>query len=670
MHKFLVFNVIKIVCSNGILAPILLSDQAYKYKNSTFETKPYYPVLGIMPKNYDNSKPGFTIPDGCYITNFEQLLIDFICGWSELEQIMSDGLEELYAKIDWIVTRSESRLKIVSCLKYNTADIRNLVQNWLHDISNLFDRKRKDFIVENINVPQSSWHQFLSGFREFIGDIEVNNDEYSCRIIVDNNIKAKIVFDTKCFCAIVLGLNCYAEPLIVKINNLVNDVQIHFQQEKPIEKKILPPLQTHHYKLLNITGLLQKLGTQHDVKIGLNVANNSIILNGSSKNNIDVGIEIFTYLSSAFQTDIKCSANMSKLIANDHSTVETLERMLSHKDNINESILAVFYGGNDCINIIAPDKTNGLKACNIVNKAILQNVIKLTHEAHREVLRKEKWRYLENIIKLDANKDIILEYNNVLYECLTICCPNQPTVTLQVDEQCETLKFDGLAYAVKAAKDSVNTYLDNVATFTDFVLLPFDVVKYLQSDSRLDFVKGVQFQAVIDDDRVGIQVSGKRVACAAAAQTLRALADDTVANLCKTWEQNTDVLELTKANLYRNFNRFIGGRRKKCLSSNADPFIKQNIAELAGKQTVIIGKINNIANVEDEKNECIDEPRSQRLNESGIFCVNNVEIIPLICDLVTLHVDVIVNPSNEFLRLGNGVARSIKIHGQKICKVT
>ena len=624
-----------------------LSDESYCYGSLIFKIKAYYPDLGIIPDNYDNNEPGFSIPDCCYITDFEPELVTLINDSLHLKKSINDQVREIYAVVDWAFIQREAKLKITSCLKYSTPNVRNLAQNWSHNIFQLFQKVRINYAIENFDFTENYWIPCKEDLHKLV-EINKNDENRSAVLTLNDNI----------FSATIIGWKSSVEELKNKLTEILQEVQIKMNNKENTVNKDLRNMKWYILKLMLLTGLHNKLELKCNVKFDIDDKKASIrSVAGLQQDVAAVLEEIINFCYSTFKLIIDCSKSVSKLITHDVQTLECLQALLNNK--------ATFYAKNDCVKIVAVDEKNGLKAREVIKQ--LFTVMTLTDEPSRKVLETGNWHQLENAIILNVQENAILEFS-AAYESLIIRCFGQPTVTLQIDDRCETLTFCGIVDVTTKAQEYVRTYINNIAIVKSTVNLPFGVVKYLQEHDKglLDDIEdmfpnnSLRLQTFIDSENAGIRVIGLKNACELITKILPKLEGKSVPIEEKYGRQSEISKAVEDKSIVKITCNITNTKRMEYLSSKSGRLFMHDIEQQL--KVVILDRNGNHTNA--IKTRKYKDLYSDRPIEAERFQNGVIEIISVLGDIVNLEVDVLVNPANGHLRLGKGVAGAMRAKGQ------
>ena len=620
---------------------VLKPNATHTLKTCTIKVKEYHPDIEIIPDGYDNSKPGFSVPESCYISVFEQPLIEFITCSPNSKKIINDRLFGTYAEVDWNSSQLENNLKVICCLKYSTNNVHVLAKNWLHNTRELFDQIRDQFTFEKIDVWQKYWPQYLTSYTELFGD-GMNNDIEDAKIILDEN----------CFCVTVVGLKPFAGPIAEKMNNILESLEKKTIFQKNSITEMLSMLKPHQIELLTKTNLLPTLEKDHEVQFSKDASYATLDIIGLPYNVREAKIKVLESVSAIVQRSIKCSSNMAKLASTDQSTKEALNNALIAKDDQADFALATFYVGENCLNVLAPSDIEVQKAYTRIEKYARSINYHIDELPYRDAIREENWHKLKGRIILDASLNASLVYSQD-YQSLIIHSSQFTTTLVTVDENYEKLTFDGTS--AEAAAECVRTYLDSKATFLRFVPLSLGLGRYFHSYGRncLDEAESafknfnVRLQIQTDNDQYGIKVTGLKGGCESVFILLETLNDVVVNNNRIEHGSKGDLLEKLEAKLNRT--KFTVDDKILCRFLHSDAGCSF-IMDVEKQQKVIIDKINT--------ENLID--KFDKLHKVCIVRVKNIDIACALSDIATMDVDAIVNPANEHLSLGSGVAGSIK----------
>ena len=626
---------------------VLKSNSTYTLPSCTIKVKEYYSDLGIIPDGYNNSSPGFSIPESCDISIFEQSLIDFITCSPTSKKFINDYLDGAFAEVDWNASQLENKLKVVCCLKYSTTGVHDLAKKWLNNIKEKFDRVRDQFIFVKIDVLQTYWPQYLASYEELISNGMTNSDE-----------NVKIILDEKCYCTTVVGFKPIAGSVAEKMNKILSTLESKTLFKKNSITETLSMLKLYQIELLVMVNLLPTLEKDYEVQFHVDTSCAKLDVIGLPYNVREAKIKVLEYLSTTVQRSIKCSPNMVKLASTDQSTREALRNILNAMDDDGNSVLATFEVGDNCINVLAPNDIEVQRAWKRIDTYTLFINYHIKDLPYQGIIREQNWRSLVGCIILNAEKNVILEYSQD-YQNLMIRCPSFTTTLVTVNENYDKLTFDGTSSEIAA--EDVRNYLDSKATFEHFVPLSLGIVRYFHDYGRncLDEAEkafktfSVRLLTQIDNDLCGVKVTGLKSGCESVCILLQKLSDSFTDNKKVEQGKKGDLITKLEANINRTKHVIVDKTLNRFLLSDSG---RSFIMDIEKQQKVIIDKIST--------ENLIDT--SDKFQKECIVLVKNVEIASLLCDIATMNVDAIVNPANEQLSLGSGVAGAIRRIGNML----
>ena len=612
-----------------------VTNQIFQYRANTFLIKTFYRDIGIIPPDYDASNPGIKLPEYYESEVFELYLIKLLLSSKSLRKILDEKLSECHAAIDWKNAENRSsKLKINCQLKYNTEDMYNLSKTWLRTTENILTNLRKEFSCEKIDVLQMIWVEVKQNVENKLQENLANKRE-----------QIAITFDEQNHCLWVVGLQTETKLVTAKLMVILNNIEQQYSIKKNTVTEQMQNLKPHHIKLLVKTNFLKQIEEKSGVQIFVEKMYCSLTITGLPNCIFEAKNAIINEILLCKQRTLPCSKHLLALISKDDETNCHLERFL--KEDIQNSELkgallttAVWEVSKDCVTIFARNEESARLAYDNFCANIISQTVPITEQPIRDLLKIEDWVQPSKITYIE--KDVSIAYNKE-YSSFAVY-GLQCTILLEIKftdtREYEFLTFHGIKTFALHAAEMVRTYVEMKGNFINFIHLPHSLTKFLNlyGFQLLDNVMkkfqqyNLQLRAIDDNDKKGVLATGGKYACCIQAEN--ALLNEISENQNVAYFSSEDIHEL------------------KFLLSKAGQLYLLN---LESKNKVVIDVYDK--NYEEEK------------EKRNIFCLvqqkdNNLEIAAIHYDITSLKVDVIVNASNEELKLGSGVSEAIKNRGK------